>query len=338
MAYISDLAKELNRIEGMVTKMLKTSGYLKENGSPRKATIDAGFMREDGFIYKKGFKIFIEELRVKNKEHDDYGEVDKNEFPIDESYEFIEYKDKDSWWEGEYRGWRIRSNKTIAEKNQKLLSAIVWSVLKDEIDNFEDKREKLFSQCGKYRDWEITEFSDDRIVAKKDGFNDINAYLGSDIRKEIDKVEAVNKITYKENYCGWKITQKKGDSGYSAEKKGTHIIIQNMGTLKCVKEAIDNEEEKLKEERSVLANPDKFSEQYNGWTITIKNGKLIAQKKGEPNLHSSLDLKKQGLAYCKKYIYDLIERYEIHKNEPQDNQKAMNDEELHYDFWKNEWV
>ena len=65
MAYISDLAKELNRTEGMVTKMLKTRGYLKENGEPRKASIDAGLMREDGFIYKKGWNLFIEELGYK---------------------------------------------------------------------------------------------------------------------------------------------------------------------------------------------------------------------------------------------------------------------------------
>lgn len=65
MAYISDLAEELNRTEGMVIKMLKTRGYLKENGDPRKATIDAGLMREDGFIYKKGWNIFVEELGYK---------------------------------------------------------------------------------------------------------------------------------------------------------------------------------------------------------------------------------------------------------------------------------
>lgn len=50
--------------------MLKKRKYLKENGKPRKSTIDAGLMREDGFIYKKGFCIFIEELGIKkmNKE------------------------------------------------------------------------------------------------------------------------------------------------------------------------------------------------------------------------------------------------------------------------------
>lgn len=63
MAYISDLAKELNKREEKVVEMLKVHGYLKENGDPRKATIDAGLMREDGFIYKKGFELFVEELR-----------------------------------------------------------------------------------------------------------------------------------------------------------------------------------------------------------------------------------------------------------------------------------
>ena len=65
MSDISDLAKELNRTECMIEKMLKTRGYLKENGKPRKATVDAGLMREDGFIYKKGWNLFVEELGYK---------------------------------------------------------------------------------------------------------------------------------------------------------------------------------------------------------------------------------------------------------------------------------
>lgn len=50
--------------------MLKKRMYLKENGKPRIAIIDAGLMREDGFIYKKGLYIFAEELGIKkmNKE------------------------------------------------------------------------------------------------------------------------------------------------------------------------------------------------------------------------------------------------------------------------------
>lgn len=62
MAYISDLANELNKKEGIVINMLKKRGYLKENSTPRKATINSGLMREDGFIYKKGFDLFIKEL------------------------------------------------------------------------------------------------------------------------------------------------------------------------------------------------------------------------------------------------------------------------------------
>lgn len=62
MAYICDLAKELNKKEGIVINMLKKRGYLKENGTPRKATINSGLMREDGFIYKKGFDLFFQEL------------------------------------------------------------------------------------------------------------------------------------------------------------------------------------------------------------------------------------------------------------------------------------
>ena len=56
------------------------------------------------------------------------------------------------------------------------------------------------------------------------------------------------------------------------------MIIDNGGPLKWVKEEIDKEEGNLKEELKVLANPENFSEEYKGWTIKIKNGKLIAMK------------------------------------------------------------
>lgn len=76
MAYISDLAKELNKKEGIVINMLKKRGYLKENGTPRKATINSGLMREDGFIYKKGIEQFMKELGMEkdNKEAIGLGE------------------------------------------------------------------------------------------------------------------------------------------------------------------------------------------------------------------------------------------------------------------------
>ena len=67
MAYISDLANELNKKEGIVINMLKKRGYLKDNGTPRKATINSGLMREDGFIYKKGVDVFVEELHNKEQ-------------------------------------------------------------------------------------------------------------------------------------------------------------------------------------------------------------------------------------------------------------------------------
>ena len=73
MAYISDLAKELNRTEGMVIRMLKNRRYLKENGDPRKETVDAGLMREDGFIYKKGFEKFVKKLGMKKENKEEIG-------------------------------------------------------------------------------------------------------------------------------------------------------------------------------------------------------------------------------------------------------------------------
>ena len=55
MAYISDLAKELNRTEGMVTKMLKTRGYLKKNGDPAKQVLMQVLCEKtDSFIRKVG--------------------------------------------------------------------------------------------------------------------------------------------------------------------------------------------------------------------------------------------------------------------------------------------
>lgn len=71
MAYISDLADELNRQEWAVERMLKNRGYLKQNGDPRKSTIDNGLMREDGFIYKKGWDLFVDELGYRESDDSD---------------------------------------------------------------------------------------------------------------------------------------------------------------------------------------------------------------------------------------------------------------------------
>ena len=76
MPYIGDLADELNRQEWAVERMLKNRGYLKQNGEPRKSTIDDGLMREDGFIYRKGWNLFIDALGYRDSVDDDEDEED----------------------------------------------------------------------------------------------------------------------------------------------------------------------------------------------------------------------------------------------------------------------
>lgn len=66
MHTISDLADELNRKDWAVKKMLIERGYLTKNGKPRKSTIDDGLMKEDGSIYRRGWDLFIGELKYKN--------------------------------------------------------------------------------------------------------------------------------------------------------------------------------------------------------------------------------------------------------------------------------
>ena len=54
MITISELADILNRKEGMVILMMRNRDYLKKNGAPKKWCVDAGYMRADGMITKKG--------------------------------------------------------------------------------------------------------------------------------------------------------------------------------------------------------------------------------------------------------------------------------------------
>ena len=69
MKTLEDLANELNREEWAVERMLKNRGYLKNNGEPRKSTIDAGYMNKNGLITNSGWNTFVDELGY--KEHED---------------------------------------------------------------------------------------------------------------------------------------------------------------------------------------------------------------------------------------------------------------------------
>ena len=71
MYTIDDLADELNRKTWAVEKMLENRGYLKQNGDPRKSTINEGLMDEDGMITDDGWSTFIDELGYKGAGSDD---------------------------------------------------------------------------------------------------------------------------------------------------------------------------------------------------------------------------------------------------------------------------
>ena len=105
------------------------------------------------------------------------------------------------------------------------------------------------------------------------------------------------------------------------------------------KELIDEAEIDFAETQDVLADPESFSEEYKGWTIKANNNELIAEKDGEDNISARGTLDENGLDYCKQSMYETIDHYEIHKNDPPyDYNEKDDDEDLHYDFWKNEWV
>lgn len=355
MHTLGELADELNRQEWAVERMLKNRGYLKNNGDPRKSTIDDGLMNKNGLIKEVGWSVFIDELGYKDTEEDENEDEDIDDDDVEDDDEeddelekveeedgFIRYENSDNWWEGEYRGWRIRDNKRIAEKGQRFESAVAWSILKDQIDEFEDKVETLFLQIGEYRGWKIKEQSDDRIVATKKGYEDISVYLGGDIRSEIDEIEKFSDdiTSFEEEYRGWKIeiTIHKNGPSYSAEKDGAFYNPQGS-SFESIKELIDEAEIDFAETQDVLADPESFSEEYKGWTIKANNNELIAEKDGEDNISARGTLDENGLDYCKQSMYETIDHYEIHKNDPPyDYNEKDDDEDLHYDFWKNEWV
>ena len=79
MITISELADILNRKEGMVILMMRNRDYLKKNGDPKKWCVDAGYMRADGMITKKGERMLIEDLGIKESHEDEYDEEEDEE-------------------------------------------------------------------------------------------------------------------------------------------------------------------------------------------------------------------------------------------------------------------
>lgn len=85
MYTLGELADELNRQEWAVERMLKNRGYLKNNGDPRKSTIDDGLMNKNGLIKEAGWSVFIDELGYKDTdEEDEIEDVDIDEDDVDD--------------------------------------------------------------------------------------------------------------------------------------------------------------------------------------------------------------------------------------------------------------
>ena len=146
MYTISDLADELNRQEWAVERMLRNRGYLKQNGDPRKSTINDGLMDEDGMITDGGWSTFIDELGYKNSGSDDDEEEDDDldfiEEEDDDEFDFMEDEEDDDD-EVElpeicptYGKWKISVKKD--ETHKYVITAELHRKYRDEFDNLID--------------------------------------------------------------------------------------------------------------------------------------------------------------------------------------------------------
>ena len=132
MITISELADILNRKEGMVIRMMRNRGYLKKNDDPKKWCVDAGYMRADGMITKKGERILIEDLGIKESHEDEYDDDEddeeedfSDEYDDDESEE-SEDDDDDDGGEEEDDDESDESENEDYEKLKELLSDEPW--------------------------------------------------------------------------------------------------------------------------------------------------------------------------------------------------------------------
>lgn len=222
-----------------------------------------------------------------------------------------------------YRGWSISQESSLLKATKgfsDFLHSFSWELLKNQIDELEDKREALASQVGRYRGWKIINWGD-RFLAQKKGCKDISVYLGGNIRDEIDKYENAEEIVYEETYHGRKIIKKRGSDSYIGDD---HI---HGDSLTWVKKEIDKEIEEEKREKKIFAHPESFSESYKGWKIKIQGNHLIAEKGGK-TLTAYGSLKERGLELSLHNLHNSIDNYEIHKNDPVDEEK--NDDDTEY--------
>lgn len=163
MYTIDELADELNRQEWAVERMLKNRGYLKQNGDPRKSTIDDGYMNKNGLITKSGWEAFIDELGYKDSddedeeeelneendeeiddEDDEEEEEDLNEKDDEESEEDDDENPDDEEEEdnfelpkicSEYRGWSICVEKD--DEHGYVITATLFNAMEFPIDSIE---------------------------------------------------------------------------------------------------------------------------------------------------------------------------------------------------------
>lgn len=95
MYTLGELANELNRQEWAVERMLKNRGYLKNNGDPRKSTIDDGLMNKNGLIKEAGWSVFIDELGYKDTDEDEEDEIEDVDIDDDDDEDIEDDEDDD---------------------------------------------------------------------------------------------------------------------------------------------------------------------------------------------------------------------------------------------------
>ena len=95
MYTLGELADELNRQEWAVERMLKNRGYLKNNGDPRKSTIDNGLMNKNGLIKETGWSVFIDELGYKDTDEDEEDEIEDVDIDDDDDEDIEDDEDDD---------------------------------------------------------------------------------------------------------------------------------------------------------------------------------------------------------------------------------------------------
>lgn len=169
MKTLEDLANELNREEWAVERMLKNRGYLKNNGDPRKSTIDAGYMNKNGLITNSGWNIFVDELGY--KEHEDVKD-DNNSDEEDDSDGYHSEND---------------SNYDFDDEDD---SSVLYSEKLFKLEKGDEIRVRIYDDES--YDWRVFTI---KSVHKGNGFLIYNIYGSNEEYIEINMIE------FAVNYC-----------------------------------------------------------------------------------------------------------------------------------------